>query len=155
MPLQLHTYDGVDWCAERVVKEIMARKAWLEADHTARVTRFSVCGYSLGGLVARYTIGILYAQDFFRDIEPVNFTTFATPHIGMLDYGVLWTRLMRLVGSRLLSRTGEQFFVKDKWGSDGQPLLLAMADRGMSYVPVFRRVFTYSLSFVVCREDIL
>ncbi|KZV78671.1 DUF676-domain-containing protein [Exidia glandulosa HHB12029] len=123
---ELHTYDGVDWCAERVVKEVRPE---LEADGTARVTRFSACGYSLGGLVARYTVGILYAQDFFRDIEPVNFTTFASPHIGILDYGTLWTRTMEFVGTRLLSRTGEQFFAKDKWSPDGQSLLLAMSDR--------------------------
>ncbi|EJD52523.1 lipid particle protein, partial [Auricularia subglabra TFB-10046 SS5] len=128
---ELHTYDGIDWCAERVVKEVMERKATLEKDGLKRVARFSVFGYSLGGLVARYAIGILYSQEFFKAVTPVNFTTFATPHIGLIDYATWWSRTVEFIGSRLLSRTGEQFFAHDKWSPDGQPLLLAMSDKGL------------------------
>lgn len=70
------TYDGVDWGGERVAKEARpSLQSWRELDVTNRdlqkvaetveefeskgdrVTRFSVTGYSLGGLVARYLIG--------------------------------------------------------------------------------------------------
>ena len=58
------TYDGIDWGAERVAVEVFE-----EMDAVARagkrVTRFSVTGYSLGGLVARYLVGYAsITQDF-------------------------------------------------------------------------------------------
>jgi hypothetical protein len=41
--------------------------------------------YSLGGLVARYVLGLLESRtpSFFTEVRPVNFTTFASPAIGM------------------------------------------------------------------------
>jgi hypothetical protein len=41
--------------------------------------------YSLGGLVARYVLGLLESRtpSFFEEIRPVNFATFASPAIGM------------------------------------------------------------------------
>lgn len=110
--------------------QVMERKAELEKDGDARLTRFSVFGYSLGGLVARYAVGILFSQDFFQKIQPVSFTTFATPHLGIPDYGTFFTRTAEFLGTRLLSRTGEQFFAKDKFSPDGRPLLLVMSDKG-------------------------
>src|ERR1700761_505842 len=44
-----------------------------------KITRFSIIGYSLGGFVARYAIGLLYHKGLFDKITPVNFTTFASP----------------------------------------------------------------------------
>jgi dienelactone hydrolase len=68
------TYDGIDWGGERVAAEvsvggIVCQIAWLSTlpqifdqvekleKEGKRVTRFSVTGYSLGGLLARYVIG--------------------------------------------------------------------------------------------------
>ena len=68
------TYDGVDWGGERVAKEVcsslQSEKILINLDKCKvtdavkdleskgdRVIRFSVTGYSLGGLVARYLIG--------------------------------------------------------------------------------------------------
>jgi hypothetical protein len=36
-----------------------------------KITKFSIIGYSLGGLVSRYAIGLLYSQEFFKDVEPI------------------------------------------------------------------------------------
>ena len=36
-----------------------------------KVTKISVIGYSLGGLVARYAIGLLYTKGYFDRMEPV------------------------------------------------------------------------------------
>jgi hypothetical protein len=33
------------------------------------ITKFSIIGYSLGGLVSRYAIGLLYSQGFFKNIK--------------------------------------------------------------------------------------
>eukprot|EP00955_Chlamydomonas_euryale_P049473 354264-Chlamydomonas_euryale.AAC.2 len=52
-----------------------------------RVTKLSFIGYSLGGLISRYAVGILYARGWLAGgsgggVEPVNFVTVAAPHIG-------------------------------------------------------------------------
>ncbi|EJD41730.1 DUF676-domain-containing protein [Auricularia subglabra TFB-10046 SS5] len=124
----VHTYDGIDWCAERVVQEVMDRKAVLEEDGLRRVTRFSICSFSLGGLIARYTIGILYDRGFFHDVIAIDFTTFASPHLGLIEYHTWAGKMTRFTVTRMLSRVGPQFYGRDKWTPDGQSLLLAMSD---------------------------
>jgi hypothetical protein len=94
------------------------------------VTRFSVCGYSMGGLIARYLLGILHARNFFDTITPVNFTTFATTHVGIPRYPGLLLSVASKVGPRMLSVSGEQFFHADSWSNTGRPLLAVMADPG-------------------------
>ncbi|PCH36242.1 DUF676-domain-containing protein [Wolfiporia cocos MD-104 SS10] len=122
-----HTYDGVDWGGERVAEEIYETVKRLE-DTGRRVTRFSITGYSLGGLVARYVVGILHQRKFFDSVTPVNFNTIATPHIGLPRYPTVFSSLTSYLGPRLLSRTGEQFWAMDKWSAGGRPLLEVMAD---------------------------
>ncbi|KAI0343271.1 DUF676-domain-containing protein [Trametopsis cervina] len=122
-----NTYDGIDWCGERVADEVAAEIEKLQ-ERGETVTRFSVTGYSLGGLIARYLVGILHQRKFFDKITPVNFTTVATPHIGMILFPTFRSKLFLALGSRLLSRTGEQFYAMDKWSTNGRPLLEVMAD---------------------------
>ncbi|KAJ1307052.1 hypothetical protein OPQ81_008031 [Rhizoctonia solani] len=129
-----HTYDGLDWGAERTVKEILQTIEELEADGKKKITKFSIFGYSLGGLISRYAIGILYQRGFFRTVKPINFTTFATPHIGLPRLRGFVGAMMHKLGPKMLSRTGKQFYGvdKDKWSSDdkdGRPLLEVMADK--------------------------
>ncbi|KDQ09775.1 hypothetical protein BOTBODRAFT_36765 [Botryobasidium botryosum FD-172 SS1] len=123
-----HTYDGIDFGGERVVEEINERIESLEEGGNKRVARFSVAGYSLGGLLARYVIGILHARKFFDKVEPVNFNTFATPHIGLLRYPSFFSTITNTLGPKLLARTGEQFYAVDKWTS-GKSLLETMSDK--------------------------
>lgn len=98
------------------------------ASEGKKVTRFSITGYSLGGLVARYVVGILYQRKFFEVVTPVNFNTCATPHIGLPRYSTMFSFLAQYIGPKLLSRTGEQFYATDKWSASGRPLLEVMAD---------------------------
>jgi len=121
------TYDGIDWGGERVAAEIFQEVEKLESDGKS-VIRFSVTGYSLGGLLARYVVGILHQRNFFATVTPVNFNTVATPHIGLLLYPSLFSRLGSFFGPRILSRTGEQFYGTDKWSKAGKALLEVMAD---------------------------
>jgi hypothetical protein len=121
------TYDGVDWGGERVAREVMDTAEKVKSEGKT-LSRFSVTGYSLGGLLARYLVGILHQQDFFKDVSPVNFNAIATPHIGLPRYSSLFSMLSSRLGPTLLSRTGEQFYSVDKWSSTGQPLLEVMAD---------------------------
>lgn len=64
------TYDGIELGGERVANEVEARLEQLKKDgHT--ITKFSITGYSLGGLVARYAIGLLYHRGVFEHIQPI------------------------------------------------------------------------------------
>ncbi|KAH9962616.1 DUF676-domain-containing protein [Russula dissimulans] len=121
------TYDGIDWGGERVTAEIFQETEMLEKQGKT-VTRFSITGYSVGGLVARYVVGILHQRKFFATVTPVNFNAIATPHIGLLAYPSFFSRLGSLIGPKLLSRTGKQLYGADKWSNTGKALLEAMAD---------------------------
>jgi hypothetical protein len=122
------TYDGIDWIAERVVREIRAEEKELKKQ-SKRIARLSIIGYSLGGLVARYVIALLDSQSFFTSdvagnggpVEARHFATFATPHIGVPPASGMFGKLANYVGGRLLSRTGEQLYILDSgWESDNE-----------------------------------
>ncbi|KAG2132774.1 putative serine esterase-domain-containing protein [Suillus clintonianus] len=121
------TYDGIDWGGERVAEEIRQKTADLEKEGR-KVTRFSVTGYSLGGLVARYVIGVLHQSKFFETVQPVNFNTLTTPHIGIPRFSSTFSSISAFLGPKLLSRSGEQFFCVDKWSPRGRPLIEVLAD---------------------------
>ncbi|KAK0467087.1 DUF676-domain-containing protein [Desarmillaria tabescens] len=121
------TYDGIDWGGERVAQEVLDEVEKLQQDGD-KVVRFSITGYSLGGLVSRYVVGILNRRGFFEDVTPLNFNTVATPHVGLPTYPSFVSSLFSTLGPKLLSRTGEQFYCVDKWSSTGRPLLDIMAD---------------------------
>ncbi len=59
---------------------------------------------------------ILHQRGFFQDVVPVNFNTIATPHVGLPRYPGMLSSLFAYFGPRLLSRTGEQFYVvREVW----------------------------------------
>lgn len=142
-----YTYDGADHGGERVADEVafdpinkgqiwpfiyfqVIKEVETLREAGRKVTQFSITGYSLGGLVSRYAIGVLHQRKFFEEISPVNFNTFATPHLGLPRYPNFFSALATSLGPTFLSRTGEQFFALDKWSSTGSPLLAVMADPG-------------------------
>lgn len=93
------------------------------------IKKFSITGYSLGGLVARYAIGLLYHRGVFEQIEPVNFTTFATPHLGVRTPLRGYTsHVWNVLGARTLSASGRQLFAIDKFRDTGLPILAVLAD---------------------------
>lgn len=121
------TYDGIDWGGERVAKEIIDEVDKYESQGK-RVTRLSITGYSLGGLIGRYVIGILHQQKFFDKVTPVNFNTIATPHIGVPALPTALSTVSSYLGRKWMSRTGEQLFCADKWSPKGRPLTEVLAD---------------------------
>ncbi|CAG8537351.1 11666_t:CDS:2 [Paraglomus brasilianum] len=124
-----YTYDGVDICGERLTEEIMGEYKVLK-DRNYKVTKFSIIGYSLGGLVSRYAIGALYDDGFFKEVEPLLFTTFATPHLGIRrEDDTTYNKVFNWISSHLLSKTGEQLQLIDKY-EDGKPLIHVLADPG-------------------------
>ncbi|TCD67955.1 hypothetical protein EIP91_011756 [Steccherinum ochraceum] len=140
------TYDGIDWGGERVTEEIYEEVKKLAAEGKT-VTRFSITGYSLGGLIGRYVVGILMQKDFFESVTPVNFSTVATPHLGQVLTKTFLSKTFAFFGPKLLSRTGKQLYAQDKWAGSGKPLLDNLADSGLVFYKAlssFQRVRFYA-----------
>ncbi|XP_039064459.1 uncharacterized protein LOC120209548 [Hibiscus syriacus] len=146
------TFDGVDVMGDRLAEEVKN-----VISHHPSVQKISFVGHSLGGLIARYAIARLYEREQTQEIsqtngdygtdhlgdscpegqsnckiaglEPMNFITFASPHLGSL-----WHKQVPLFGgsraleklaartSWLFGRTGKHLFLKD--GKNGKPPLL-------------------------------
>ncbi|KAG6471579.1 hypothetical protein ZIOFF_069023 [Zingiber officinale] len=149
------TFHGVDVMGERLAKEvisIVASKPFLQ--------KISFVGHSLGGLIARYAIGILYEKTVpkcileehgaceyhpvgaksvdekikgkIAGLEPMNFITFATPHLGSrlhkqipLFHGSYKLEKMAYRTCWIFRRSGKHLFLKDH--DNGKlPLLVQM-----------------------------
>jgi dienelactone hydrolase len=65
-----YTYDGVELGGERVTGEVEQTLERLEKSGQ-KIKKISFVGYSMGGLVARYAIGLLYKKGWFDKLEPV------------------------------------------------------------------------------------
>ncbi|KAF1983991.1 lipase/serine esteras-like protein [Aulographum hederae CBS 113979] len=130
------TYDGIELGGERVAKEIEETLEQLARDGTT-VKKMSIIGYSLGGLVARYTIGLLYHKGWFEEgkLTPVNFTTFASPHLGVRTPLIgFHNHLWNVLGARTLSTSGRQLFTIDQFRDTGKPLLSVLADPSSPFI---------------------
>ena len=128
------TYDGIEVGGERVTKEIEDTLETL-AGQGQVIKRLSVVGYSLGGLIARYAIGLLYSSGLFERIQPVNFTTFASPHLGVRTPLVGYhSQVWNAFASRTLSTSGQQLFTIDTFRDTGKPLLSVLADPNSIFI---------------------
>lgn len=123
------TYDGIELGGERVCLEIQEELQAVERQGS-KITKLSLVGYSLGGLVARYAIGLLYAKGILDDLECMTFTAFASPFLGVRTPLHGWTNhLWNVLGARTLSTSGRQLFTIDKFRDTDRPLLAVLADR--------------------------
>ncbi|KAF9962030.1 hypothetical protein BGZ72_000097 [Mortierella alpina] len=120
--------------------------AHVDSGKRKKVTQFSYLGYSLGGLMGRFAMGLLDMEKFFdpvyqggRGIEPVYFVTMATPHLGIRKPPEShWSKLFNYLSSTMLSRTGEQLQLIDDY-IDGKPILLVMSEPGSVFVQALSR----------------
>lgn len=118
------TYDGLKICAERVLLDMFYEIETLKQKNNYKVDSISIVGYSLGGLISRYLIGILEEIQFFQHVEPVFFTTFATPHVGIEFFNNnVFDKIANSMGPYLFGKSGRELFL-----SDTDKLLLDMAD---------------------------
>ncbi|KAF9178291.1 hypothetical protein BGZ51_007898 [Haplosporangium sp. Z 767] len=107
----------------------------VDSRRSKKVTQFSFLGYSLGGLIGRFAMGLLDLEKFFdpveeggQGIEPMYFVTMATPHLGIRKPPESnWSRLFNYLSSTMLSRTGEQLQLIDDY-TMGKPILLVMSE---------------------------
>lgn len=140
------TYDGIDVNGKRVSDEVVEETQLLEKNGF-EVTKFSIIGYSMGGLVSRYALGILYHQGYFDSIQPIHFVTFCTPHVGSINTkGTTSAKIYNFVAPHVLVYTGKQMFLKDKTPATGNdyhlPLLVWMAD---SRSPFYKALASFHL----------
>ncbi|XP_051204988.1 putative lipase ROG1 isoform X2 [Lolium perenne] len=143
------TFDGVDLMGERLANEVLS-----VVEQRRGVKKISIVAHSLGGLVARYAIGRLYERNIsikspvgnsrnegerleglIAGLEPMNFITFASPHLGSSGNKQLpflcglpfLERRASETAHLLVGRTGKHLFLTDS--DDGRrPLLLQMVD---------------------------
>ena len=134
-----YTYDGIDTGGERVCVEIEKTLKAAKANG-ANITKLSVIGYSLGGLVARYAIGLLHAKGVLDSLECRNFTAFASPFVGARTpaSGTL-NALFNAIGARTISVSGRQLFGIDSFRDTGRPLLSVLADPESIFMASLRR----------------
>ncbi|OAA67317.1 DUF676 domain containing protein, hydrolase-like protein [Niveomyces insectorum RCEF 264] len=141
------TYDGIETGGERVCIEIENALAAVEA-RGGHIARISVIGYSLGGLVARYAVGLLHAKGVLDKLECMNFTAFASPFLGARSPLRGFTNtFFNVMGARTLSMSGRQLFGIDKFRDTGRPLLAVLADPDsvfMAGLARFRRRTLYA-----------
>lgn len=138
------TFTGIDGAGKRLADEVMQVVRKQET-----LKKISFLAHSLGGLFARYAISVLYTPNnsvghpydlsastngLIAGLEPINFITLATPHLGVrgnkqLPF-LLGLPFLEKIAAPLapvfVGRTGSQLFLTD--GKPNKPpLLLRMA----------------------------
>uniref|UniRef100_A0A5B7APM6 DUF676 domain-containing protein n=1 Tax=Davidia involucrata TaxID=16924 RepID=A0A5B7APM6_DAVIN len=176
------TCAGIDGAGKRLADEVMQ-----VVKKTESLKRISFLAHSLGGLFARYAVSVLYSPNAsssdqpvdlavstnsnsetacssrrgsIAGLEPINFITLATPHLGvrgkkqlpfLLGVPIL-EKLAPPIAPIFVGRTGSQLFLTD--GKPNKPpLLLRMASdsedgKFISAVGAFRcRVLYANVSY--------
>lgn len=123
------TYDGIDICGMRLADEICDVLHDLQ---DVKIDALSVVGYSMGGPITRYAIGVLESRGCFDAggflghpaIKPRVFVNTCSPQVGTNVLGNRWSaRLFNFIGSWSMARTSRQCFLRD---SPTSPLFLQM-----------------------------
>ncbi|THU52925.1 hypothetical protein C4D60_Mb10t09030 [Musa balbisiana] len=114
------TFDGIDRAGRRLADEVLS-----VIHKTGSLKKISFTAHSLGGLIARYTIAVLYSSDTLQKdlndgyktgnpenlecssklgriggLEPINFITLGTPHLGFIGK----RQFPLLLGSSILEK---------------------------------------------------
>ncbi|KAH6845156.1 putative serine esterase-domain-containing protein [Chaetomium sp. MPI-CAGE-AT-0009] len=141
------TYDGIELGGERVCLEIEEELEAIKSKG-GNIKKISIVGYSLGGLVARYAIGLLFARGVLDNLECMNFTAFASPFLGVRTPLRGWAnQIWNVLGARTLCMSGRQLFGIDKFRDTGKPLIAVLADPNsifMSGLAKFKRHTLYT-----------
>ncbi|XP_051178574.1 putative lipase ROG1 isoform X1 [Lolium perenne] len=171
------TFHGVDVMGRRLADEVIS-----VVKCRPELKKISFVAHSLGGLIARYAIALLYENETatqtdcneecekdvndarrnqptgrgkIAGLEPMNFITFATPHLGTRSHkqmpllrGSYRLEKMAFRMSWLAGRSGKHLFLKDI-EEEKPPLLLQMVtDYGdlhfISALRSFKRRVAYS-----------
>jgi len=116
-----------------------------------KITRFSIIGHSLGGLYARYAIGILLKNKFFEKVRPLNFITLATPHVGSRrSPRGLFNPLVNAFVRNAFNLTGRQLMLED---DEIEPLLMKMAEPAYEFFQALQ-IFPSRILYANVSHDI-
>ena len=129
-----------DWKTSDGISKGSARLfAWLQdLLSVSPVSKISFIGESVGGLYARTVVGLLHSASIIPDlIEPCNFITISTQHLGVRRNTnfKLTSRLL----SPLMSQTGQQLNLLD----DEQYLLMLSSERFVTPLSQFKNLILY------------
>ncbi len=134
-----YTYDGIEVGGERLAQEIEDELVELE-ERGNRITKISFVGYSLGGIIARYCIGLFFSRGLFDKLRPVNFTAFASPFLGVrVPNRGYHSGIYNALASHMLSASGRQLFLVDTYRDSGQALLEVMTDPNSIFITGLER----------------
>ncbi|KAF5783237.1 putative alpha/Beta hydrolase [Helianthus annuus] len=128
------TFAGIDGAGKRLADEV--RQVVKSRENLKRI---SFLAHSLGGLIARYAVGVLYTRvddrtaGLIAGLEAISFITLATPHLGVRGnkqlpflLGVpMLEKIAAPMAPIFVGRTGSQLFLTDG-KPDRPPLLLRM-----------------------------
>jgi len=98
----LNSMNGIDFCGEQLRQEV----AFQLKNNYSPGTLVSFVGHSLGGLIIRYALGLLFEDGFFNIYVPHIFMTLATPHCGRLEDTKLWDVVIKNIS--FIFETGRQ-----------------------------------------------
>ncbi|CUM62976.1 uncharacterized protein PRCAT00000536001 [Priceomyces carsonii] len=123
------TYDGLKYNSQRIIQEIFYEIEILKQNKNYRVDKISIIGYSLGGLLSRYVIGMLNDLNVYSKIEPVFFTTFATPHVGIEFFKEnVFDKGANHIGQFIFGKSGREMFMRD-----AKNIMVTLADPKETY----------------------
>lgn len=137
------TFDGIEIIGYRTLIELCNFiKDFRDQNQRTqnKITRISIVGYSLGGLVARFIIGKCFTdcQEIFQDIEPFIFMTVASPHLGIQFYDTsnilrAWVAnpVLRFMGSTFLGQSGRELFINQS--GNKTPILVRLSGNEYLY----------------------
>ncbi|PHZ10465.1 uncharacterized protein RHIMIDRAFT_299316 [Rhizopus microsporus ATCC 52813] len=122
--------DGVDVCGLRLAQEIYDHIIYLHTSKSMTVTHFSIFGHSMGGIVARFAIGILDRQGVFTNIKLMNYISFASPHLSIyIPYQEWYSRAINEIVKIGGCPITDQLSFCDSF-REGKPLWEILADPG-------------------------
>eukprot|EP01132_Coremiostelium_polycephalum_P002542 gene2542-3145_t len=102
------THKGIDKCGILAAEEIE------DLCEKYQPTIITFIGHSLGGLILRFAIGVLYKKGFFDKVMPDQYISLSSPHCGSRrPKTTLFNKLANSVCDTFLSVTGNQLMLSD------------------------------------------
>lgn len=145
------TEKGIKYQGRRVGDYVLDELIPKNHDNSkGRITRISFIGHSLGGLVQTFAIAHIQSQrpDFFNQIEPVNFITMATPHLGISNENPGYIKFALDIG--FAGTTGQDLGLTWRPGAKNHKPLLQVLPTGPTHEALkkfkFRTLYANSVN---------
>jgi len=157
------TRDGIDMVALRLRAEIdrffhrqilMPHRSTVSVQHKVK---FSLMGYSLGGLIIRGAVGILFHEpsevlnyEIKQYLQPTSFMTICSPHLGVRRASNVTQLMFDIYLNNMTGKTGKQLNLNDK------PIhkLVQLSDPNSNSFRAIK-LFPYKTLFAPSNNDVL